>query len=95
MSDDVIAKGVETRALNKIFKRHAIAGMKNEILSLAPLGDVVREQIDTMSLDELALWIHDNGKRLKEEAAAAAKKQAHETKKEEEAAKKKKQRVFM
>ena len=78
MSDD--AKRVETRALNAIIERYAIAGMKNEILGLAPLDDAVREQIDTMSHRELGLWIHHNGKRLKEEAAAAAKKQAHETK---------------
>ena len=53
-----IAKGVETRALNAIFKRNAIGGMKREILGLAPLDDEVRERIDTMSHRELGLWIH-------------------------------------
>ena len=76
-----IAKGVETRALNVIIKRNAIVGMKIEILNLAPLDDEVREEIDTMSLRELGLWIHHNGKRLeKEAAAAAAKKLAREAK---------------
>ena len=86
-----IAKSVETRALNRIRDRIAKAGMKEEILRLAPSDDEVREEIDLMSLRELGLWIHHNGKRLEKaakEAAAAAKKQAREAKKEEEAAKK-------
>ena len=82
-----ITKGVETRALNSIFERNAIVGMKIEILDLAPLDDEVRERIDTMSHRELGLWIHHNGKRLKEEAAAA-KKLVKEAKKLAEAAKK-------
>jgi hypothetical protein len=86
-----IAKRVETRAINRIRDRIAKAGMKEEILRLAPSDDEVREEIDMMSLRELSLWIHHNGKRLEKaakEAAAAAKKQAHEAKKEEEEAKK-------
>ena len=80
-------RSVETRALNRIIDRIAIPGMKEEILRLAPSDDEVREVIDTMSLRDLGLWIHHNGKRLEKaakEAAAAAKKQARE---EEEAAK--------
>jgi len=86
-----IAKRVETRAINRIRDRIAKAGMKEEILRLAPSDDEVREEIDMMSLRELSLWIHHNGKRLEKaakEAAAAAKKQAREAKKEEEEAKK-------
>ena len=77
MSDDVavptaerIAKSVETRALNRIRDRIAKAGMKEEILRLAPSDDEVREEIDLMSLRELGLWIHHNGRAKKEEEAA-------------------------
>jgi hypothetical protein len=72
-----IAKSVETRALNRIRDRIAKAGMKEEILRLAPSDDEVREEIDLMSLRELGLWIHGYEKRLEKaakEAAAAAKK---------------------
>jgi hypothetical protein len=87
-----IAKGVETRALNQIRDRIAKAGMKEEILSLAPSDDEVREEIDLMSLRELSLWIHHNGKRLEKAAkaakaaAAAAEKQARAQHKAEKAA---------
>jgi hypothetical protein len=53
-----IARSVEGRALNRIFRRDAIIGMKIRILSLAPLDDEVRDRIDTMSHHELGLWIH-------------------------------------
>ena len=72
-----IAKRVETRAINRIRDRIAKAGMKEEILRLAPSDDEVREEIDLMSLRELGLWIHGYEKRLEKaakEAAAAAKK---------------------
>ena len=77
-----IARAVETRAFNRIRDRIALAGMKEEILRVAPSDDKVREMIDTMSLRELGLWIHHNDKRLEKAAkeaaaaAAAAKKQA-------------------
>jgi hypothetical protein len=79
-------RSAETRALNQIIDRIAIPGMKDEILSLAPSDDEVREEIDTMSLRELGLWIHGYEKQLKEaakEAAAAAKKQARAQRKAE------------
>ena len=67
-------RSAETRALNRIIDRIATPRMKEEILRLAPSDDEVREKIDTMSLRELGLWIHQNGKRLEKEAAAAAAK---------------------
>jgi phage protein D len=87
-----IAKRVETRAINRIRDRIAKAGMKEEILRLAPSDDEVREEIDMMSLRELSLWIHHNGKRLEKAAkaakaaAAAAEKQARAQHKAEKAA---------
>jgi hypothetical protein len=53
-----LARSLEARALNRIFRRDAIIGMKNRILSLVPLNDEVRDRIDTMSHNELGLWIH-------------------------------------
>ena len=69
-------RSVETRAINQIIDRIATPRMKEEILRLAPSDDEVREDIDTMSLRELGLWIHGYEKQLKEAAAAAKKHKA-------------------
>ena len=69
-----IARSVEGRALNRIFRRDAIIGMKIRILSLAPSDDEVRDRIDTMSHHELGLWIHHHEIAEKQVRLAEAKR---------------------